>query len=137
MGSETSPASGAYVGQLADHARKLQGEARDALERGEFTRASALIGDAELLAEDVHGMVGDMERRQLGDLSMLATYDIRALAAAVPVRLPPAAAPQPAPRDRRNPRHQSCADRVLRRGYSAHSTCASSRCASLPKPSDT
>lgn len=89
MGSETSPASGAYVGQLANHARKLQGEARDALERGEFTRASALIGDAELLAEDVHGMVGDMERRQLGDLSMLATYDIRALAAAAPLRLPP------------------------------------------------
>lgn len=89
MDTEPQPGSGDYVGQLADHARRLQGEARDAIARGEFTRASALIGDAELLAEDVHGLVGDMERRQLGDLTTLAAYDIRALAAAAPVRLPP------------------------------------------------
>lgn len=86
MGSETSRGSGAYVGQLADHARKLQGEAREAIARGEFTRASALIGDAELLAEDVHGLVGDMERREIGELARLAAYDVRpsAVAACTP-----------------------------------------------------
>lgn len=89
MGSDRSPEPGAYVGQLADHARKLQGEARDALARGDFTRASALIGDAELLAEDVHGMVGDMERRELGELARLARYDVRpdAVPRAIPQRL--------------------------------------------------
>lgn len=57
------PGSGAYVGQLADHARHLQREAREAIARGDYTRASALIGDAELLAEDVHGLVDDIEHR--------------------------------------------------------------------------
>jgi hypothetical protein len=88
MGSDTTRLDGAFAGQLADHARKLQGEAREAIARGEFTRASALIGDAELLAEDVHGMVGDMERRELGELAMLAAYDVRPAAASVP-RLKP------------------------------------------------
>jgi len=87
MGLDRSPEPGAYVGKLADHARKLQGEARDALARGEFTRASALIGDAELLAEDVHGMVGDMEQRELGELARLAAYDVRS--AASPDAVPP------------------------------------------------
>ncbi|MFM7378187.1 MAG: hypothetical protein ACKO1O_08690 [Erythrobacter sp.] len=55
--------------------------------RGDFTRASALIGEAELLAEDVHGMVGDMERREMGELAMLAAYDVRSGAA--PALAPP------------------------------------------------
>lgn len=55
---------GAFVGRIADHARKLQGEARDAIARGDYARASALIGDAELLAEDVHGLVDDIEHRE-------------------------------------------------------------------------
>jgi len=80
MGSDSTRRDGAFVGQLANHARRLQGEAREALARGEFTRASALIGDAELLAEDVHGMVGDMERREMGELAMLAALDVRAAA---------------------------------------------------------
>ena len=83
MGSETSSGSGTYVGQLADHARRLQGEAREAIARGDYARASALIGDAELLAEDVHGMVDDMERRELGELAALARYDVRPAAPAV------------------------------------------------------
>jgi len=77
MGSESTRSEGAFVGQLADHARRLQSDAREAIARGEFTRASALIGDAELLAEDVHGMVDDMERRELGELARLAAYDVR------------------------------------------------------------
>jgi hypothetical protein len=77
MGSDATRREGAFVGQLADYARRLQGEAREALARGEFTRASALIGDAELLAEDVHTMVGDMERRELGEPYSLTAYDVR------------------------------------------------------------
>jgi hypothetical protein len=77
MGSDSTRHDGAFAGQLADHARRLQGEAREALARGEFTRASALIGDAELLAEDVHGMVEDMERREMDELALLAAYDVR------------------------------------------------------------
>jgi hypothetical protein len=73
---------------LANHARFLQREARAAIARGEFTRASALIGDAELLAEDVHSLVGDMERRELGELARLAIYDVR---------------PEPAPAPRYRP----------------------------------
>ncbi|WP_073974843.1 hypothetical protein [Erythrobacter donghaensis] len=91
MGSESTRRDGDFVGQLANHARRLQREARDALARGDFTRASALIGDAELLAEDVHGMVGDMERRELGELAMLAAYDVRG--AAEPAACPALAAP--------------------------------------------
>jgi hypothetical protein len=94
MGSDFTRSDGAFVGQLANHARRLQGEAREAIARGEFTRASALIGDAELLAEDVHGMVDDMERREMGELAMLATYDVRAGAA-------PANRPALAPPSRR------------------------------------
>lgn len=91
MGRDSTRRGGAFVGQLADHARHLQGEAREALARGEFTRASALIGDAELLAEDVHGMVDDMERRELGELAMLAALDVRAAAdpASRPALAPP------------------------------------------------
>lgn len=92
MGSESTRHDGAFVGQLADHARRLQSDAREAIARGEFTRASALIGDAELLAEDVHGIVGDMERRELGDVAMLAAYDVRPA---------PPAALRPAPGARR------------------------------------
>lgn len=84
MGWDSTRCDSTFVGQLAEHARRLQGEAREALARGEFTRASALIGDAELLAEDVHGMVGDMERRELGELATLAAYDIRAEAERIP-----------------------------------------------------
>ncbi|MFY7744189.1 MAG: hypothetical protein ACOVQY_02110 [Erythrobacter sp.] len=68
MGSNTMEEPGgepgAYVGQLADHARRLQREAREAIARGDYTRASALIDDAELLAEDVHGLVDDFEHRE-------------------------------------------------------------------------
>lgn len=86
MGRDSTRHDSAFVGQLANHARHLQREARDALARGEFTRASALIGDAELLAEDVHGLVDDMERREFGDLASLAAYDIRAEAERLPPR---------------------------------------------------
>jgi hypothetical protein len=89
MGLDSTRHDGAFIGQLADHARRLQGEAREAIARGEFTRASALIGDAELLAEDVHGMVGDMERRELGELAVLATYDVRPAAASAVARHKP------------------------------------------------
>lgn len=86
MGSDSTRPEGAFVGQLANHARRLQGDARDAIARGEFTRASALIGDAELLAEDVHGLVGDMERRELGQLAAMAAYDVRDSATPAPHR---------------------------------------------------
>lgn len=64
MGSETSGEPGAFVGRLANQARKLQSEAKAAIAQGDYARASALIGDAELLAEDVHGLVDDIEHRQ-------------------------------------------------------------------------
>ncbi len=64
MGSHLTSGSGAYVGNLVDHARALQGEARDAIARGDYARAAALIEDAELLAEDVHGLVDDFEARE-------------------------------------------------------------------------
>jgi len=75
MGSDTSRRPGAYVGQLADHARKLQREARAAIAQGDYARASALIGDAELLAEDVHGIVDDIEHRQIDRSMGLAAQD--------------------------------------------------------------
>lgn len=93
MGSETLPEPGTFAGLLAGHARHLQREARDALARGEFTRASALIGDAELLAEDVHGLVGEMERREISALAMLSAYDVRPAAAPLPNPDPAASAP--------------------------------------------
>jgi hypothetical protein len=80
MGSHEHPEPGAYVRLLADQARLLQREARSALERGEYARASALIGDAELLAEDVHDLVGDIEHREMSGLMTLAAYDVRAAA---------------------------------------------------------
>ena len=64
MGSETSGEPGVFVGRLANQARKLQNEAKAAIAQGDYARASALIGDAELLAEDVHGLVDDIEHRQ-------------------------------------------------------------------------
>jgi hypothetical protein len=80
MGSDATqgPASGsatAYVGQLANHARQLQREAREAIARGDYGRASALIGDAELLAEDVHGLVDAIEDRHSDALVGLAAQD--------------------------------------------------------------
>lgn len=86
MGWESKPEPGAYIGQLANLARQLQAEARAAFDRGDYTRASALIGDAELLAEDVHDVVVAMERREMGDLLTLAAYDIRAEAELAPPR---------------------------------------------------
>jgi hypothetical protein len=80
MGSHEHAEPGAYVLLLADQARKLQREARGAFERGDYTRASALIGDAELLAEDVHELVGDIEHREMSGLMALAAYDVRAAA---------------------------------------------------------
>lgn len=78
MGWDTTREADDFAGQLADHARKLQTEARAALERGDYTRASALIGDAELLAEDVHDLVSHIERHEIGGLMALATFDVRA-----------------------------------------------------------
>lgn len=92
MGSETSRQPGAYVGQLADHARRLQREARTAIAQGDYARASALIGDAELLAEDVHGIVDDIEHRQTDRIMGLAAQDAAASARAQRAarwRLPP------------------------------------------------
>ena len=64
----------------------LQREARCALDQGQYTRASALLGDAEMLADDVHQLVGDMERRELSGLATLAAYDVREPALAAPPR---------------------------------------------------
>lgn len=72
MGSDASPGQGQYVDQLADHARKLQREARSAIAQGDYARASSLIGDAEMLAEDVHGFVDDIEQRQNDEIARMA-----------------------------------------------------------------
>jgi hypothetical protein len=79
---------GAFVGRLADQARKLQREARRAIAQGDYSRASALIGDAELLAEDVHGLVDDIEHRETDRL-------IGHAAAETEARIRPAAVPLP------------------------------------------
>lgn len=84
MGWYKTPPAGAYVLLLADEAKRLQREAGSAFERGDYTRASALIGDAELLAEDVHNLVGELERREIGGLMTLALYDVRASAQPAP-----------------------------------------------------
>ncbi len=82
MGSDastgTGPEPGAYIGQLADHARKLQREARTAIAEGDYSRASALIDDAEMLAEDVHVLVDDIEHRQTDRLAGLAVAAVPA-----------------------------------------------------------
>lgn len=88
MGLGTTRDADDFAGQLADHARKLQTEARAALEQGDYTRASALIGDAELLAEDVHDLVSHIERREIGGLMTLAAYDVRANLPPVPPSTP-------------------------------------------------
>ncbi|PLK22505.1 hypothetical protein C0V72_14610 [Porphyrobacter sp. TH134] len=75
MGSDASSEPGAYVGQLADHARKLQRDAQHAIAQGDYARASALIGDAEMLAEDVHILVDDIEHRQIDRMMGLAASD--------------------------------------------------------------
>jgi len=85
MGLE-SPCARAYARLLANEARRLQQQARDALEQGNYTRATALIGDAELLAEDVHHLVGDIESRELGWPMTLDDYDVRDTALAAPPR---------------------------------------------------
>lgn len=69
MGSDASSElgaepGGAFVGRLADQARRLQREAKSAIAQGDYARAAALIDDAELLAEDVHGLVDDIEHRE-------------------------------------------------------------------------
>jgi hypothetical protein len=82
MGSDATRSPGAYVGQLADHARKLQSEARSAIAQGDYARAAALIGDAEMLAEDVHDLVDDIEHRQTDRLMGFAAQDAAASAKA-------------------------------------------------------
>lgn len=52
------------MGRLANQARRLQHEAKTAIAQGDYARAAALIEDAELLAEDVHGLVDDIEHRE-------------------------------------------------------------------------
>lgn len=86
MGLQESPRTGAYIRLLADEAKRLQLEARDALEQGHYTRASALLGDAELLAEDVHDLVRDLSRREPGGLMAFAAYDIRDITPPAPPR---------------------------------------------------
>jgi hypothetical protein len=86
MGPDTLPGSGAYVEQLADHARQLQREARRALEQGDYAHATALFDDAELLAGDVHMLVCDLERREICSLMTLAAYDVREAALPPPPR---------------------------------------------------
>ena len=86
MGSQELPEPGPYIRLLADHARQLQCEARNALEQGDYTRASALLGDAELLAEDVHHLVIDIERHEIGCLMELSAYDVREAALPEPPR---------------------------------------------------
>ena len=82
MGSDATRQPDAYVGQLANHARKLQREARNAIAQGDYARASALIGDVELLAEDVHGLVDDIEHRHTDSLMGLAACEAAAAAKA-------------------------------------------------------
>lgn len=84
MGLDSGCDRGAYIRQLADHARELQGEARAAFAKGEYTRASFLLGDAELLADDVHDLVRAIERREIGGLMPLAAYDVRSVDEAAP-----------------------------------------------------
>lgn len=79
MGPQELPESGTYIRLLADHARELQREAREALDHGEYARATALIGDAQMLTEDVHGLVGEIEHREMSDLLWLAACDVRAV----------------------------------------------------------
>jgi len=55
---------GAFMGRLADRVRWLQYEAKNAIAQGDYARAAALIDDAEMLAEDVHGLVDDIEHRE-------------------------------------------------------------------------
>lgn len=86
MGPRELPGPGAYVQLLADQARKLQREARGAFEQGDYVRAMALLADAQLLAEDVHLLVCDMERREIGSLMTLTAYDIREAALPEPPR---------------------------------------------------
>ncbi|WP_379921807.1 hypothetical protein [Erythrobacter sp. R86502] len=50
-----------YARLLADHASRLQFEARKALAKGDLTRADALIRDAEILALDVRDLVDSIE----------------------------------------------------------------------------
>ncbi len=80
MGSQDSPVRGGYVEQLADHARRLQGEARRALAAGDYQRAARLIDDAELLAADVHNLVADLEHRQTDGLAAMALTEHAAAA---------------------------------------------------------
>jgi len=77
MGSQDASHAGAYVHRLASEARRRQRAAREAFDKGDYTRASALIGDAELLAEDVHDLVCDMARCDIDTLTMLAAFDVR------------------------------------------------------------
>ena len=85
MGLRELEEPGDYVRLLAEEARRLQREARSALDQGCYARASALIADAELLAEDVHHLVRDIERREIGGL-MLDAYDVRDVAPPAPPR---------------------------------------------------
>jgi hypothetical protein len=71
---------------LADHARHLQQEARDAIARGDYARASTLIRDAELLADDVHGLVDDFEHREAARMMGHAAAEAQARRARLPLR---------------------------------------------------
>ncbi len=95
MERQGSPSAKHYTRLLANEARRLQQEARAALEHGNYTRASALIGDAELLAEDVHHLVSDLGRHEIGGPMMLDDYDVRDVALRAPSRLRIRLAPPP------------------------------------------
>lgn len=77
MGSRESPDAAVFLRVLAEETRRLQREARSALAHGQYTRASALIGDAELLADDVHGLLGDLARCDLEAALACAADDLR------------------------------------------------------------
>lgn len=68
LGGHALPPAGPYARRLADHASDLQDQAREALLRGDTQRAALLIDRAQLLAEDVHGLVEDLEAREASDL---------------------------------------------------------------------
>jgi hypothetical protein len=73
MGSDARSGLHPYVGQLANHARRLQRDAQGAIAQGDYARAAALIDDAELLADDVSGLVDAIEERQSDAMMRLAS----------------------------------------------------------------
>lgn len=72
MGSDAAPPPGLYVRQLMEHASSLRGEARAAIDAGDYARAADLLARAEMLAADVGDLVDAIEQRQADDMMRLA-----------------------------------------------------------------